>query len=621
MNRKDRRANKATGTSQGTMSPLLAQALQFHKAGQVPQAEAAYRRLLAQNGRDADATYLLGVLCAQKGALAEAERLLKLATQLRPVFPDAWFNLGVLNLQGKFLAEAEAALRTCLKQQPQHGGAIWNLGNLCLEIEKLEEAEALFRQFLRLQPGNIDALHSLAMAVLGLRRFKEAETLARQVLAIRKQTKTRAILGHALYVLGHFDEAEAELRATVQEFPKDVEPRTLLASLLRRVGEIEESQTMFAALAKEFPDDAVVRLNFSMCLKDMGRLSEAIAEADAALLIKPDDADLRINRSHLLIQVGRLPEAWQDYHYRFHTKLEVNNRKRLPMPDVLEKGDFAGKSILVWPEQGVGDQIAYASAMTALIEDAREVEILSAPKLAALFRRSFPKARIITSSKESRAELNMPFGDLFVFYRPDLVSFAGQRAYLTPGPEAVAKIRARLEALGPGLKIGIGWRSTTISRERKKHFFPSLLSWAPILSTPGVIFVNYQPKVEPQELEEARQAFGCRIENFEDIDLFDDLDASAALGAALDLVICNGSANAFLASAVGAPVWMFYLSDSHWDRMGTDYIPWLSSLVPVERLWHEGWELAIERVADALKDSAQQGRLISPQSQSPLRKG
>ncbi len=621
MNRKERRAG-ASGTGQPAPSPQLAQAVQLHRSGQLAQAEAAYRRLLSQNARNPDALYLLGVLCAQKGALAEAEQLLKQATGLRPMFPDAWYNLATLYLQTKRQADAEAALKACLKQQPQHAGALWNLGNLFLDLKRFDEAENVFRRFLQLQPGNFEGLHSLAMALLGARKFCEAEAVARQALSINRQTRTRAVLGHALYEREAFDEAEVELRATVKEFPKDVEPRTLLATLLRRSGkpcELIEANEMFAKLVKDYPDDEVVRLNYSLCLKDMGRLDEAIAQADLALRLQQDDPDLRNNRALLLIQAGRLSDAWPEFHYRFQSKRQPNERRKLPMPNVSSRQEIASKTVVVWPEQGVGDQIAYASAMNELIDEARAVEILSLPKVATLFRRSFPKARVIVSSDESRAELNMPFGDLFAYYRPDLASFSGQRPYLTPDPEAVAKLKTRLDSLGPGMKVGIGWRSTMITRERKKHFFPSLLSWKPILEIPGVTFINYQPKVEPRELDEARQTFGCKIENFDDIDLFDDLDASAALGAALDLVICNGSANAFLAAATGAPVWMFYVSDSHWDRMGTQTIPWMPSLVPVERLWNESWESAVRRMADALRDSLGASALLSPLIASPLR--
>lgn len=619
MDRKLRRAGKAAGPSQKKISPYLAQAMQMHQGGQLAQAEACYRTILSQNARDADATYLLGVLYAQRGAFQAAFPLLQQAVALRPVFPDAWYNLGTLFLQSGQKAEAEAALRKCAQQNATHAGALWNLANLCLEQSRHEEAETFLRQFLRAQPGHPEALKNLAVAQVALRHFKEAAQTARSILAKGKNPEASALLGHALFMLGELDGAEAPLREAVVAMPDKVEARTFLATLLARVGDLKAAEDMFESLVRDFPDDAIVRLNHATTLSNLGRYDEALAEADLADRLKPDDPGILTSRSLMLVQAGRVREGWRYYHRRFDAKQNDARRLDLPVPQLAGLDELDGHSVLVWHEQGIGDLITYASAIPDLLERAQGVEILTPAKLAPLLRRSFPSARILLDKKESQATRHLPCGDLFTLFRNERSAFSGQGPYLRPDADRVTYFKARLDALGPGLKVAIGWKSTNVTRERQKFFLPSLQAYGPILSVPGVTFINFQPQVDPAELDSARRSFGCRIEEFSDINLFDDLDSVAALAGALDLVICNGSANAFLAASVGAPVWLFYLADAHWVLMGGKSIPWLPSMTVVERLWHEGWDSAVMRMATALRQSSESGRIVLPETASLLR--
>lgn len=612
MNRKDRRSGKSSGPGPGQQSPQIQQALQHHQSGQLAMAETIYRRILAQNGRDTDALYLLGVLLAQKGAFAEAERLLSAATQLRLIFPDAWFNLGNVHLQAQRLEQAESAYRQTLSQQPNHLGALWNLGNLLIARHDLEAGRQTFARMLSLDSASLEAKHGLALALCGLRQYAQAETLIRQVLAKRPVAQSRALLGQILFYLDRLEEAEEILKAAIPELPGLLDPLLVYANIQRRFGRLDAARRELEALAAKFPQEAMTRLNLAMCLMALGLKDKALPEADRALELSPGDEVIRYNRCLLYLQAGRLREAWADFGLRF-SQPGHPPRLELPFPFLSPDDRLEEQSVLIWPEQGIGDQLTFSSAYADLIERAKAVEILTYPKLDGLLRRSFPQARIILHPRESQATCHLAAGDLFALFRNRIEEFPN-RPYLRADEARMSEFRQRLEAMGPGLKIGIGWRSTKVSTERLLHFFSDLMPWGPILKTPGVTFINLQPKAEPLELAAASKTFGCRIETFDDVDLFDDLDRTAALMGALDLVISNGSANAILAGAIGLPVWMFYYADAHWNRLGTDRIPWVPSLVTVERFWNEGWEGPIQRIADALQESLATGRLTAPKT-------
>ncbi|CAA6604873.1 hypothetical protein MTBLM1_40077 [Rhodospirillaceae bacterium LM-1] len=629
--------------------PSFAPIARLYQTGQHALAEAQCRSLLSVNPKHPDANHLLGVILLQRGHVPDAVACLEAAIQARPSNHEARMMLGqALGMSGQLEAALQCFERVA-RSQPGNLHALYNQGLSLAYLGRHEASRQIFARLLAKNPKNADywvcygnalaalgeseqatdsfskadalaqghpeQLERLAMTYLSSRRYLEAATISRQALSIKPQARLRAILGHALYVLEDFDTAEVELRAAIHEQQNDTQSKILLASLLRRIGRLDEAHDMFADLVKLVP---AARLNFSLCLKDMGRLEEALAQADAALALGRDNPDVRHCRAQLLLQAGRLEEGWSEYAARFDTTIDPVSRLSFSIPPLTLGDDPANETVLVWPEQSIGAQITFVSALPDLIDRAGAVELMTFPKLVSLFSRSFPKARVFSSRHESKASRQMPTGNLFSMYRRKIDDFP-QSPYLLSDPDKVASIKSRLAAFGPGLKVGIGWRSTSVNRERQKHFFSSLLSLAPILSVLGVVFVNFQPRAEPDELDEARKAFGCRIENFDDIDLFDDMDTTAALSSSLDLVISNGSANAFLAAALGTPVWMFFVADAHWDKLGSDHIPWLPSLVPVERLWNEPWESAINRIADALDLSARDGFLKAPQAASPLR--
>ena len=97
------------------------------------------------------------------------------------------------------------------------------------------------------------------------------------------------------------------------------------------------------------------------------------------------------------------------------------------------------------------------------------------------------------------------------------------------------------------------------------------------------------------------------LENFRHIShygkLLNDFSDTAALIAAMDLVITVDTSVAHLASAMGKPVWMLlaFRADWRWLRDGDD-CPWY----PTARLFRQqtprAWDGVVARVGEALTD-------------------
>jgi hypothetical protein len=134
---------------------------------------------------------------------------------------------------------------------------------------------------------------------------------------------------------------------------------------------------------------------------------------------------------------------------------------------------------------------------------------------------------------------------------------------------------------------------------KRRKYYSAIEGWRPVLSLPGVTFVNLQYGNVRDELELARQKLGATIHHFEDLNLKDDLDGAAALTSACDLVISAPTAAAAMAGALGKEVW-FLVASRVWPQLGTSHYPWYANSRVFACEKFAEWDVLMPRVADAV---------------------
>jgi hypothetical protein len=244
------------------------------------------------------------------------------------------------------------------------------------------------------------------------------------------------------------------------------------------------------------------------------------------------------------------------------------------------------------------------------------LQIAVDPRLVPLFQRSFPEAQVGTyddrtlidpdgnkalrlipfASKDNKPDLWAPMGSALQYFRKSLADFR-REAFLRPDPARVEDFRQRLAAL-PGKTVGLCWRSMMLGAKRAKYFSP-IDHWGPILRTPGVHFVNLQYGDCAAELARACEKFGVTIHQIEGLDLRDDIDGTAALCAALDLVLSAPTAAGAIAGAVGARTW-FVTAGRTWPQLGTAEYPWYADTTVFWPQKFGDWNALMPRVAEEL---------------------
>jgi hypothetical protein len=278
---------------------------------------------------------------------------------------------------------------------------------------------------------------------------------------------------------------------------------------------------------------------------------------------------------------------------------------RFAAPD-WDGASLSGHTLLYYAEQGLGDHIMYASCLPDLLPRAERIVVECEPRLATLFRRSFPQAVVHGNrqlddgrwSEMHGADVKLSCASAPRFLRRSAEDFPDHRGYLAADPAKVEKWKSRLAALGPERRIGLSWRGGVQRTGRAwRSLEPAALM--PLLRVPGFRFISLQYDAQEAELARLRES-GVDVQHWPEA--IDDYDETAALVCALDVTVSVCTAVIHLAGALGRPVWILapLTPDARYGLTGTR-MRWYPSARMFRQDSFGDWGAVVARVADQLK--------------------
>jgi len=328
----------------------------------------------------------------------------------------------------------------------------------------------------------------------------------------------------------------------------------------------------------------------------MNHYERLIAEA-------PHVSEFQWNRGISNLLQGRFRDGWKDYELR--NRREDGARDRHFPFEEWDGQPLASRTILVFAEQGLGDEIMFASCLPDLLTIAPNCVVECDRRLTDLFRRSFPAARIQGADRSDQSWL-LAYPDISVqcaiaslprHFRLAESDFPAHSGYLKADVAAVNEWARHIAALGAGLKVGVAWRGGTTRTRAELRSLPLPL-WAPLLDVPDVHFINLQHGEVEGDLESIERSTGIRIHQF----AFPDIDSLASLVVALDLVISVDCSIAHLAGAMGKAVWVLLSTPAEWRyRSEGELMLWYPSARLIRQLHAGDWTPVIQRATAMLR--------------------
>lgn len=379
--------------------------------------------------------------------------------------------------------------------------------------------------------------------------------------------------------------------------------------LARDTGEPERALDYFRRAAAVAPGIEDVSVDLARLHMALNQPEAAIAALDRFLMLVPNHATAQAIRGQLRLSMRDFAGGWTDYARRWQAPpgtfpLESHAHGLPPLPP----GALPSEPVWLWGEQGLGDQILYASAIRDAAAAGLKPLIGVDRRLAALFRRSFAPLPVRALQGADQAALGdcrwqMSFGELASRWRVEDAAFGAGAPFLLPDAELRDRLRARYQAAHPGKKlVGLSWNSRAGSKPKPKSM--QLAQLAPALAHPDIVFVDIQYGITQEEIAALARDTGIALHHDASINAMDDLDAYAAQIAALDAVVSVSNTAAHLAGALGLPgIILLPANDGllwYWFRAG-DRSPWYRSLHLLRQSVPGEWAPAIQGAAHELR--------------------
>ncbi len=479
-----------------------------------------------------------------RAAAAEAENPASILTRMGMIYRT------LIRFQ-----EAISCFQRAIAADPTIGETHLELGAVYMEVGDLDEAIRSLKKAAELDGDSVEPWVGMTQVFTLKDEFETALLCAQQAIRINPTSqKAFVALGNSLHTLARMEDGIAVLKRGLTYYPDDF-------FLWNNLGTME----LYSGLN-----------------------ADAITSFQRAEELAPEQEkhQMRWNQALPCLMLGRLEDGWRCYEDGFAAGSRQPDR-RLDVPRW--QGEATDKTVMIWREQGIGDEIRFAGCYADAIARVGKAIIECEPRLETLFRRSFPDAMVRPQMYDEveKAErlyppdydLQIPAGSLTLYLRPRVSDFPSRRQYLVPDPDLVAQWRARLAAMGPKPKVGLAWRSGYVTPLRSTSGYIGIEErLRPLMDGfDGVDVINLQYGDTDEERQNILEMFGVPLHHFEDIDIKNDFETLAALTTALDLVIAPNTATVSLTGALGVPFVMFSPKETpiHLGQEAT--FPWFPS--------------------------------------------
>lgn len=620
-----------------TIDAAVHQAIAFLNAGQIPSALQRLQSLNALRETSYVRSNLIGLIYLSAKENSNALAWFEQALRLNPRYPEALSNRGAALQELDDRAAALASYDEALRLGFVHPTLFYNRGNLLREAGRLDEAIASYDTALKLNPAYAEALRAGGTILRDLGRTESALEFFDEALRLRP-TYVDALIdrGNLLQQLDRPAEAIASYDAALAIEPGRADLLNNRGSALHATGRLAAAGEDFDAalqikpnfpqawsnrgnllLAQQKPDAALSAYETALtlrpgygealcgrgvALKHLRRFDEALASYDQAIQSDPASAHFKNNKATLLLLSGDFEAGWDLYEWRWISGRKPKHDLKLPIPEWAGE-NLAGRSILVFDEQGHGDAIQFSRFLPILARQGANVTFYCRPRLHRLFEGLATPATLTADLPETKHfDYQIALCSLPRAFGVRLEAIPAPRRYLS-AEAGLAQTWAR--RIGSrGYRIGVCWRGNPNLKADPGRSIP-LERFAPLAELEGVRLISLQ-KSDDDAVRQDLASFP-RLEVLgDDFDAGPDgfIDAAAAMQS-LDLILTCDTSIAHLAGALGRPVWVLLKQTADWRwLLDREDCPWYPSMRLFRQRQLGDWAEVFARVAQALKSRA-----------------
>jgi len=593
------------------------------------QAVTFFNRLISIKPDSAEAFNNRGNVYMELNLTQDAVDSYLRAIALKADYIEAIYNLGNAMLSLQLYNEAISQFERVIALQPDFPAAYNNLGKAQMSLHMLDNALANFNNALTFAPNFDDALNNRETALRLITRIDTAlnaatpsanltshdtVTLVHHGNTLKDRGQNQGALkclelavtlspqdpvayynlGLALLELSHYEAALAAYNQCLAIKPDLVDAYNNRGNTLQYLLRYEEAIKDYDTALSFNPGMATPHNNRAFALQILRRFDAALADYDQAIALRPGYADAYWNKSLLKIVTGDYLEGWRLYEWRWQA-LQGAQLRNYAQPLWLGDSPVAGKSILIYPEQGLGDFIQfcrYASHLEAL---GANVIIEAPPSLIPVLATLKGQFTLISYGNAlPHFDLHCPIASFPLAFKTTVETIPADVPYLYANSEKQKICHDRL-GKKTGLRVGLVWSGSPGHKSDNLRSIPLKL-FEPILNLP-IEFHSLQTEIRDGDAEILANFKNLHVHRQE----ISDFSDTAALINEMDVVISVDTSVAHLTGALAKPVWILlaYSPDYRWLLDRTD-CPWYPTATLIRQSVLGDWTSVIPELIERL---------------------
>ena len=574
------------GNAQNEMGDLASAIMSFQKAIDIkPKYAVAYNNM--------------GNAQKEKGELKAAIESFTQALKIEPDYAVAYYNMGLALKDNSDLNAAIDCYKQAIKIKPDYAEAYYNMGSSLADKDEIEVAVKNYKQAIKIKPDYAEAYYNMGILLQDKGDLDTALESYKQAVEIKPD------YAEAYNNMGTTQKEKGDLDAALESYKQALRIKVDYAETCNNMGTALQDKGYLDAAIESYkqaikikPDYAEAYSNLGLALNEKRDWVAAIKNYEQAIKLEPEYAEAHFKKSLTLLMLEKFEIGWPAYEWRWdiskNAGIALSSSKPIWQPGKHQK-------VLLWAEQGIGDEVMFASLISDLYPLCSKLIVQIDNRLISLFRRSFPndidfhpRTDVVS---ETKYDAHISMGSVPQHLRQNLESFKSvSQGWLSACEVKTLSLREKLLADGSETLIGISWHSTK-PRSGAQNKLISLTKLANALDLPKVKLVNLQYGDVDNELESLREKTGIDVFQLSEIDNKDDIDGLAALIMACDKVISISNLTIHLAGALGKEAQVLLASSCDWrwgKRRSSSY--WYDSVCLYRQVEYDGWDNVLQQL-------------------------
>ena len=548
----------------------------------------------------------------------------------------------LLRLCGRY-RDAQAWLDAALAIEPEYGPALLETARLGVHTGAHEQALDRFDRAHRAMPSETDWLEEWAMLAHSMRRADLGVAVAARWCelapdcpkawfarglteqqagsldaSLRAYERARSLdadlpmlrnnLAALYYSRGEYEAALRLGREALRAEPNHALAWTNLANVWLKLREPDKALIAARRASALAPDFGLAQLALSNAARESQQWGEAFDAIVQAAKASGAEPKIQFSVAMLQLMLGDFANGWINFEARWSGSPELEQIGSF-CPERRWRGEaLAGKTLLVWGEQGHGDAIQFIRFLPSLIERARhaggKVICCCFPPLYELFKRSLSASDVTVLPSDLPQlppfDYQLPLASAPLALGVTLDTLIAPVSYLSADEARVARWRDATRVEGK-LKVGLVWTgSRNHQRNPLRAVEPERYAEA-FAAIAGVDWYSLQVGAHDDVARMVRAGLPI-VDRTDELKDFDD---TAALIGSLDIVVTVCTSVAHLAAALGRPTWLLLDVNPHWVWMTERRdSPWYPTVRLYRQRTYRDWTAPLGELAADLRQAA-----------------